>query len=131
METPNASADAVTTFASVLWADAPRARTRSTRNSPMSRWRAVFTALAYVCRGAGNNAITQGLSETRRRFDDHGKVFLEREVVACNAAFVEEPADQGHAVRHAPRGRELRQRPTWVGRPVAARLADLDEPGAQ
>jgi hypothetical protein len=63
-----------------------------------------------------------GLSETRRRLADHGKVFLEREADACDGAFVEEPANQGHAVRHSPRRLEIGQRPTWVGRPVAASL---------
>jgi hypothetical protein len=34
METPKASADAVTTFVSVLWADAPRAMMTSASNHP-------------------------------------------------------------------------------------------------
>jgi hypothetical protein len=49
----------------------------------------------------------------------------------CNAGLIRTAAEQRHAVRHAARRRELRQRMLRIGRPVAARLGHLDEPGAQ
>ena len=54
---------------------------------------------------------------------------LHREPDATQGAFVEQPADQRDAVRHAARRIELRQRMMGVGSPVAASFRNFNEAG--
>src|SRR5271155_1159725 len=56
---------------------------------------------------------------------------FQRQAGAPYLALVEQPADQGDAMRHTPRRRKFGWRVSRIGRPIAARLRDLDEARAQ
>src|SRR5271165_5965367 len=55
---------------------------------------------------------------------------LQRESGSADRTLVEEPSNQGDAVRHSPRRGKLRQRMRGVRGPVAPRLRYLHKPSA-
>ena len=59
------------------------------------------------------------------------EVAFEREASAGDRAFVEEPADEGNAVRDSARWVEFWERFGWIRSPVAAGFGDFNETGAQ
>src|SRR5260370_3428602 len=68
-----------------------------------------------------------GESERGRALGGDGEGALESDADAPEGAFLEETADQGDAVGHAARGRELWKGIFRIGSPVRAGLGDLDE----
>src|ERR1700684_3939403 len=66
-------------------------------------------------------------SEARRALAHYVEGALQGQGSAGQGAFVEQTANKRDAVGDAARGREFRQRATWIGGPVAAGLGDLDE----
>ena len=81
--------------------------------------------------GAHNTGMTSARLESGGALIDDAKRSFQGEPNARHGSLVEQPTQQGHSVRHSPRWRELRQRISRIGRPVASRLAHLDEAGAQ
>src|SRR5207237_1846178 len=69
--------------------------------------------------------------ESRRPFIHYVESAFQRDAHASNRSFVEQAAYQGYAVGHAAWRRELGQRMCRVRRPIAARLRNLHEAGAQ
>src|SRR5260370_40135834 len=68
-----------------------------------------------------------GESERGRALGGEGEGARESDADAPKGAFLEETADQGDAVGHAARGRELWKGIFRIGSPVRAGLGDLDE----
>src|SRR5216684_9048429 len=68
-----------------------------------------------------------GESERGRALGGDGEGALESDADAPEGAFLEETPDQGDAVGHAARGRELWKGIFRIGSPVRAGLGDLDE----
>lgn len=70
-------------------------------------------------------------SETRGWLTCHGEGAFECDPCFCQLAFFKQPSDQSHSMRHAPRGRKLRQWVVGIGRPIAPRLRNFYKPGTQ
>src|SRR5437763_4133443 len=70
-------------------------------------------------------------SKARRSFAYHAERAFECDAHLADQAIIEQPAEDGDSMRHAPRRIKLRQRVGLVGRPIAARFRYLDKTGTQ
>src|SRR5208283_2012239 len=86
--------------------------------------------LQFAAEGAGAPAFRPPLAKVWEAgqlepgwpLTSHAEGALQREASLPHGALVKELSDQGDAVGHSSRRRELRQRMRGIGRPVAARF---------
>src|SRR5262245_5304951 len=96
--------------------------------TPRRRWRSMLTASRVL---TAASILYSDSSKPRRPLVRYAEGTLHGDARASHHAFVEQPAEQRHAVRHPSRRREFRQRIVWIRRPVAARLGNFDEARAK
>ena len=112
----------------------------------MQRW---ATALKFVippapaCRGSEAEGPAVRPSPSQLRMDSspnlkprrpllrHMEAPLHRQTSAPQPALIEQPADQGDAMRNPPRRRKLSRRLGRIWSPVTPLFRDLNEPGPQ
>src|SRR5579863_70676 len=116
--------------------DVDAGRETHTKSSLSGRcYRSAASTDADAClEQADSNTASEGTScsglKPRWPLLHHSERPLHHESGTPERSLIEKLADQGHAMRHAARGREGRKRMLGIRRPIAPRLRYLDEPGS-